>query len=133
MKKIIYTGLGAAALLAGTVAMAAPAMASAGPSGSNAQQGQLTGKGAISYPDGYFGTTDQCNETQHPAFDTVSCKFIDGTSRPDLAGVSGTVGWNSDWLGNPALLPSHSNVGVLTYTINADGTGYTGQATYPNG
>jgi hypothetical protein len=124
MRKFIYTGLGAAALIAGSVAMAAPAMASTGP-GSNGQTGQLTGKNAISYADPFFGNVT-CNETQHPKFDTVSCSI--SPANLGLAGTSGTFtnGWTSDF-------GDRASVGTLTYTVNADGTGYTGQATYPNG
>lgn len=69
----------------------------------------------------------QCNETQHPTFDTASCKFTAGqTMTPNQ---TGSVGWNSDF----GATSTHASAGTLTYTINPDGTGYTGQAAYPNG
>lgn len=122
MKRIIITAVAAAAVLGGGLATTASAMASTGPS--NGQSGQLTGNRATSYPDPQFGAV-QCNETQHPKFDTVSCKFTAGQLL--TPGATGTVGWNSDFAN------SGHTTGVLTYTINPDGSGYTGQATYPNG
>jgi hypothetical protein len=126
MKRIIYTIVAAAAIITGGVAAAAPAMASTGPS--NGVQGhQMTGNKADSYPDPVFGPV-QCNETQHPAFDTVSCKSTSGLPLTNVTpGQTGQIGWNSDFAG------STHPTGTLTYTVNADGTGYTGQATYPNG
>ena len=126
-----------AALVAGPImvlgigaATAAPAFASTG-TGSNGSSANQTGKaGAAKYTDPVFGLV-QCNETQHPQFDNVTCKFMAGQVQTPNA--AGQVGWNSDWLGTSGLLPGHANTGTLTYTINADGTGYSGQATYPNG
>src|SRR2546430_6993974 len=98
-------------------ALAGAASASIGPA-SNGQVGQVTGHNAANYQDPVFGHV-QCNETQHPAFDTVSCKFVDGQLLP--AGQTGSVGWNSDF-GNKSI---HSGVtGTLTYTVNPDGAGY---------
>ena len=123
MKRIIITAAAAAAVLGGGLATTASAMASTGPS--NGQSGQQTGhNNAAKYADPVFGPV-QCNETQHPQFDTVSCKFTAGQLL--TAGSTGTVGWNSDFTS------SGHTTGVLTYTINPDGSGYTGQATYPNG
>jgi hypothetical protein len=115
---IMVLGIGAAA--------AAPAFASTGPS--NGQSAQQTGNTrAATYPDPFFGGV-KCNETQHPAFDTVACKSTTGSPLTNVApGAIGSVGWNSDFLG------SGHTTGVLTYTVSADGLSYTGQATYPNG
>lgn len=125
MRKLI-----AAATIAAALAVPAVSAASTGIT-SNGQTGQQTGhNGAAVYNDPVFGWV-QCNETQHPQFDTVSCKFTAGQIQ--TPGATATVGWNSDWLGSSGLLPNHSKTGVLTYTINPDGAGYTGQATYPNG
>ena len=110
------------AVLAVSLLGATAASASTGPS--NGQTGQMTGNRATSYTDPVFGGV-QCNETQHPKFDTVSCKFTDGQVLTPSS--TGTVGWNSDFAGN-----THTT-GVLTYTVNDSGTGYSGQATYPNG
>ena len=120
--------LAAAAIGAGATA----ASASTGPS-SNGQAGQLTGNRATSYADPFFGPV-QCNETQHAAFDTVSCKSTTGAPLANVSpGQIGSVGWNSDWTGNPALLPSHAATGALAFTVSADGLSYAGQATYPAG
>ena len=91
-------------------------------------------KNAITYQDAVFGLV-QVNETQHPNFDTISAKFVDGQTAASLGmqpGQTGTVGWNSDFGTNQSSTKSvHPLTGTLTYTINADGLGYTGQATYP--
>jgi len=111
-------------LMGGTgIALAGAASASTGQS--NGQTAKLTGNnGAAVYVDGVFGPV-KCNETQHPKFDTVSCRFTAGQTQ--TPGTSGTfTNWYSDF-------NDRANSGTLTYTINADGTGYTGQATYPNG
>ena len=50
--------------------------------------------------------------------DTVACTFHGFTG---TAGETGTSAWQSDFDGT---------MGVLTYTINADGTGYTGKVVY---
>jgi hypothetical protein len=115
----------AAVLLGTAVAPAAhAATATAGPGSNGTTNNTLTGNKSPdqTYVDGVFGKV-KVNETQHPAFDTVSAKFVDGqTMTPN---TTGQVGWNSDF-------GSHAGVtGTLTYTINATGTGYTGQATYP--
>ena len=122
----------AAALLGTAVAPAAHASAlTAGPgNGTVSASNTLTGNksDAQSYNDPVFGPV-KVNETQHPAFDTVSAKFTGGqTMTPNQPGQ---VGWNSDF--GSAALRGHTQTGLLTYTINADGTGYTGQVTYPNG
>ena len=113
MKKYLF---GAALALLSTAALAGPG----GTGGGNAQTSKLTGKNAISYPDGwYFGDSVTCNETQHPKFDTVSCTIVN----PYLpAGSSGTVEWLSDF--------GTGQYGTLTYTVSADGLSYTGQVTY---
>ena len=78
-------------------------------------------------------------ETQHAAFDTVSCKAIpgvnlDGTAVKGTALLTnatpsqiGSVGWNSDFAN------SGHTTGALAFTVNLDGSGYSGQATYPAG
>jgi len=123
-----------AALVAGPImvlgigaATAAPAFASTGPS-TNGQVGQMTGNTrAASYTDPVFGGV-KCNETQHPAFDTVSCKSTTGSPLTNVApNATGQVGWNSDFAGNTRINP-----GTLTYTVSPDGLSYTGQATYPS-
>jgi hypothetical protein len=113
-----------AAILLGTTGTA---FASTGPA-SNGQVGQMTGNNVKPYNDPVFGWV-KVNETEHPKFDTVSAKFTDGQTATSLGmwpGETGTVGWNSDFTN-----PTHPGTGTLTYTINADGLGYTGQATYP--
>ena len=111
MKKVIFVAI--IASFAISPSFAAP------PGSDNRMTDKLTGNGAISYNDGYFHTYDTCNETQHRKFDTVSCRFE--VARPELAGLSGTVGWFSDFDGK---------IGTITYTIDADGGGYSGKATY---
>jgi hypothetical protein len=92
--------------------------------GSNSITTKMTGNSPASYSDPVFGGV-KCNETSHPKFDTVGCTFTDGQVL--TPGTTGTVGWNSDFAG------SGHQTGVLTYTVNDTGTGYSGQATYPNG
>jgi hypothetical protein len=125
-RKILVGGLVGTAALGATLAFAASANAAIGTSNANTG-GQLTGKSAAQYTDYVFGQV-QVNETQHPKFDTVSAKFIDHTAFElgMTPGQTGTVGWNSDF-GAGSIHPA---TGTLTYTINADGTGYTGQVTY---
>jgi hypothetical protein len=72
-----------------------------------------------SYNDAFFGPVT-CVEAQGSNVEGVSCTF--GSPRTDLAGTSGVVGWNSDFDGTGG--------GTLTYTVNAEGTGYTGKVTY---
>jgi hypothetical protein len=108
---------------------ATAASASTGPS--NGQTTQQTGGSAANYQDPVFGHV-KCNETQHPKFDTVGCTFLDGQGSGGYQpGQTYTVGWNSDFLN------SGHQTGVLTFTITTDSagnvTGYSGQATYPNG
>jgi hypothetical protein len=138
-----------AAVVAGLLATAgAPAAHAAqltsasasAPATNNGQQGQLTGKNGLTYTDGVFGLV-KINETQHPKFDTISATFI-GHTATDIGmtpGDTSTLPWNSDFTHNYAT-PSGAQLpgsigdrvdGTLTYTINADGTGYTGQITYP--
>lgn len=126
MRKSQIMAIAASPFVLGGITLAvaaAPAGASTGPS--NGQAGQLTGHASpAKYIDPVFGGV-QCNETQHPAFDTVSCKFTGGN--PAFVPLStGSVGWNSDFTS------STHPTGTLTYTINADGSGYSGQATYPD-
>ena len=112
MKKIIFAVIAASFAISGT--------AYAGTPGStNGQTAKQTGKTAAIYSDAVFGDVT-CNETQHPKFDTVSCAFA--SARLDIAGQGGTVGWYSDF--------NSSKLGTMTYAVNADGSGYTGQASY---
>jgi hypothetical protein len=135
IRTILAAAAAPAALAAFLLGTTGTAFASTGPA-SNGQVSQMTGNGSKSsaaqtYTDSVFGQV-KVNETQHPNFDTVSAKFTGGQTAASLGmwpGETGTVGWNSDF-GNAAL-STHSQTGTLTYTINADGTGYTGQATYP--
>ena len=115
MKTVIILGVVAGALVV------AGGLASAGTPGShgNGVTARLTGQGAASYLDVIFGPTT-CNETQHPKFDTVSCRL--STPNLALAGTTGTVGWFSDF--------DHSIIGTFTYTMSGDGRTYTGKATY---
>jgi hypothetical protein len=132
--------LGTVAAPAAHAAVLTSASASA-PATSNGQQGLLTGKNALVYQDAQFGWV-KVNETQHPKFDTVSATFVtDATGKTPRVSTtfspnySSTVGWNSDFGTTYANTPStdtsiHPGQGTLTYTINSDGTGYTGQVTY---
>jgi hypothetical protein len=122
MKRILLVAAVPAAALFGAVALAAPAMASSGPNG-NGQTALLTGRDAAVYTDGVFGPV-KCNETQHPKFDTVECQFTAG--QVFTPGLTGTGSWSSDF-------GDRANIGVITFTVNQDGTGYSGHATYPNG
>jgi hypothetical protein len=107
-------------LIAATVALCFAGAAFAGTPGSNnGQTSKMTGKAAASYSDAVFGDVT-CNETQHPKFDTVSCAFA--SPRLDIAGQAGTVGWYSDF--------NNSKLSTMTYAVNIDGSGYTGQANY---
>lgn len=116
MNKIILATVTAAA----AAFIASSAFAGTPGSDTNGQTSKMTGKnGASRYLDGVFGQTT-CNETQHPQFDTVSCKL--DTPNLGLAGVSSTVGWISDF--------DHTTYGTFTYTVSADGLSYTGHATY---
>jgi len=126
MRKIILAGAAAAATTLAVLGGAGMASASTGPS--NGQAGQLTGNRAASYADPFFGLV-QCNETQHPAFDTVSCKSTSGLPLANVApGQVGSVGWNSDFGGK--TLPGHQVTGTLSFTVSDDGLSYTGQAVY---
>ena len=78
----------------------------------------------FSYADAFFGDVT-CNETQSSTFDTIACTFAGGHRRARLLVETGTVGWNSDFVA------TRTGQGTLTYTVNADGTGYTGQVIYP--
>ena len=99
--------------------MFATAATAGTPGSSNAVSAKLTGKNATSYVDPVFGAVT-CRETQHPQFDTVSCTLA--TPRPDLAGTTATVLWNSDFTG--------ASGGSFTYTFSDDGSTYSGIATY---
>jgi hypothetical protein len=115
MKKLIIL----AAMTASFAMVAGIANAGTPGSQSNGQTDKMTGhNNAASYTDGFFGPVT-CNETQHPQFDTVSCRMA--TPNAALAGVSSTVGWLSDFNGK---------YGTLTYTVSADGSSYTAHATY---
>ena len=114
MKKVILAAIAVSFAVVGGVAIA-------GTPGShgNGVTDKLTGKNAASYTDAVFGPVT-CNETQHPKFDTVSCSIAD--PNPALAGTSGTNGWISDFNG--------TSLGTITYSVSADGTSYSGKATY---
>jgi hypothetical protein len=111
MKKIILAAVAASFAVAGTAYAGTPGS-------SNGITTKLTGNTSADYADPVFGSTS-CNETQHPKFDTVSCTL--GTPNLALAGTSSTVGWLSDFNGT---------YGSFTYTFSADGSTYTGKATY---
>jgi hypothetical protein len=111
------TGIVLATTAASLVVLGGIAIA-ATPGTSNGVTAKLVGQGAASYTDAVFGDVT-CNETQHPKFDTVSCRIAN--PNPSLAGTSGTVGWLSDFNGT---------FGTLTYSVSADGMHYTGKATY---
>ena len=115
MNKVIVIGLisGAFAVFTG--------LASAGTPGSqgNGVTARLTGQGAAHYIDFIFGETT-CNETQHPKFDTVSCRAVNPNLA--LAGTTFTNSWFSDF--------DHSIIGTITLTVSGDGRTYTGKATY---
>jgi hypothetical protein len=89
------------------------------PGSDNSVTAKQTGSGAAAYHDPGFNADVTCNETQHRKFDTVQCTFA--VAKPELAGVSGSGLWLSDFDGS---------VGTITYTINLDGSGYSGKATY---
>jgi hypothetical protein len=113
MKKVIFlAAVTASFAIAGGIAIAGT------PGSSNGQTAKLVGQGAASYADPIFGDVT-CNETQHPKFDTVSCRIAN--PNPALAGTSSTNAWLSDF--NGAL-------GTITYSVSADGTSYSGKATY---
>ena len=108
------------AILAAMVAAFSITPAIAGSPGSdNGVTARLTGNANTTYNDGIFGSVT-CNETQHRKFDTVQCQ-INGAPRLDLAGHTITSAWYSDF---------DSTLGSITFTVNADGTGYSGKATY---
>jgi len=111
MKKVILATIAAAFVIS-------PAIAGS-PGSDNGVTARLTGKTSTTYNDGFFGSVT-CNETQHPKFDTVECQ-INGAPRTDLAGQTITGSWFSDFDGT---------WGSITFTVNADGTGYSGKATY---
>jgi hypothetical protein len=135
IRNILFAAAAPAAIagvLLTTGGAAHAATVTAGPGTSNGQVGHITGKNAITYPDAVFGQV-QVNETQHPAFDTVSAKFVDASGNPVVnpnfqPGQVIVVGWNTDFAGTTTI---HPVTGTLTATINATDTGYTGQATYP--
>lgn len=110
MKKIVY------AAVAASFAIAAAASASTG-GNDNGVTDKATGKNAFAYVDAWGPVS--CNETKHPKFETVSCNLA--TPSPDLAGTTITVGWNSDFGGR---------TGTITLTFSADGSNYSGLATY---
>ena len=71
-------------------------------------------------------------ETPVSGFATFTDATGKPTPRPELAGQPFSYGWNSDFgtaVGSPDSI--HLATGTLTGTVNADGTGYTAQATYP--
>jgi hypothetical protein len=124
-RRIVMIAAGPATL-AGLLLTTGTAFASTGPAG-NGQAGHVTGGRAASYTDPVFGPV-RCNETQHPAFDTVACQSATGAPLTGVVGgQAGSVGWNSDF----GAVTIHPVTGTLTYTVSPDGLSYTGQATYP--
>jgi hypothetical protein len=113
VKKVVILAVAAAVAIGSGIAIAGTPG-----SQSNGVTAKLVGQGAAKYTDVFFGDTT-CNETQHPKFDTVSCRF--STPNLALAGTSGAIGWDSDFNGT---------YGTFTYTVSADGTSYSGKATY---
>ena len=89
----------------------------------NGMTGKGTGKNAFTYTDD-FGPM-RYNETQHPAFDTVSGTFTAGQTM--TPGTTGSTPWISDFTSGPHA----GQLGTMVYTVNASGTGFDGQATYP--
>ena len=78
----------------------------------------------FSYNDAWFGPVT-CGEVKSATIDAISCVSTNALlARP--ANESSVVGWDSDFH------EQRPRTGTLTYTVNAAGTGYTGQATYPN-
>jgi hypothetical protein len=117
----------AGGLLATSAGSAAHAATLTGSPASNGQVGHMTGNNATFYQDGTFGPVS-CNETQHKAFDTVSCKSTTGLPLTNLtAGEVNSIGWNSDF-GTASIHPA---TGALAFTVSPDGMSYAGQATYP--
>jgi hypothetical protein len=121
MKKVLILAAVTASFAVGGIAMAG----TPGSSNNNSPMAKMTGQGkamgsggADTYTDPVFGQVT-CNETQHPQFDTVSCTMA--TPLSNAAGSSGTVGWYSDFNGK---------LGTFTYTVSADGSSYSGKATY---
>ena len=107
------------AAVAATLAITSSAAFAGTPGSSNGMTAKLTGNTSADYIDPVFGSVS-CNETQHRKFDTVSCKLVAGPNSA-LAGTSGTVAWLSDFNGV---------LGSFTYSFSADGSTYSGKATY---
>lgn len=114
--------LGTAAAPAAHAATLTSASVSASQPGGNGVQGKFTGNGAKTYDDGWYFGNVKYNETQHPKFDTVSGTFLSGLPAWATPGQSYDVQWQSDF--------GTGQVGNLHFTINLDGSGFTGQATY---
>jgi len=89
---------------------------------------KATGHNAFTYDDPVFGQV-KVNETEHPGFDTVGATFLDGLPAGMSPGQAGTVEWYSDFSSGPHA----GQYGTLTYTINTDGSGYSGTVAYPAG
>ncbi|MES2002708.1 MAG: hypothetical protein V4444_10420 [Pseudomonadota bacterium] len=113
MKNIVLAAFAAALVITSGAAFAGT------PGSSNGMTDKRTGNTSADYVDPVFGSVS-CNETQHRKFDTVSCKLVDGPNSA-LAGTSNTVPWYSDFNGA---------FGSFTYSFSADGSTYSGKATY---
>jgi hypothetical protein len=142
MKKIIYAGLSAAALVAGTVAMAAPAMAGTAPGGGTtgtpgSSQIVKLADGSLQYTDPFFGPV-QCREVHHANtkagqdFDSVNCQSTTGLPLANVVpGEVSSVGWNSDF--GSAVPGDQGITTTLHFTVSADGLSYTGTTDNYNG
>ena len=124
-----------AAALLGTTGTTAAHAATHAPASSTTIVQQPTGNGKGNQGNGViakqtFSYTDdfgpmRYNETQHPAFDTVSGTFTGGQTM--TPGTIGSTAWISDFTSGPHA----GQLGTMVYTVNASGTGFDGQATYP--
>jgi hypothetical protein len=124
-----------AAVLLGSAGSAANAATlTAGSGNPNGVIAKMTGNNNPAvYVDPVFGPV-KANETSHAAngghaaFDTVGVTFTGGQVM--TPGQSGDVAWYSDFQPGSSS-PEAGHYGTLHYTVNADGTGYSGTATYP--
>ncbi|HEY2306466.1 MAG TPA: hypothetical protein VGI05_11355 [Streptosporangiaceae bacterium] len=119
-------------------ALAVPAFASTPSTGStpgNSTISKLTGSGAVSYADPFFGPVI-CNEVHHTNakagqnFDSVNCTSTTGLPLTNVTpGEVSSVGWISDFSNANYPIPQ----GTLNFTVSADGLSYTAIGTYPVG
>jgi hypothetical protein len=138
IRTILTAAAAPAIIVGGLLASTVAASASTGPHGFTATPtspgNSSIVKQQFTYDDAGFGWV-QLNEILHPAhgkqgqIDSISGTFINGDSAAAHNWVPGQVVqengmWASDFsTGVP--------VGTITVTINATGTGFDGQATYP--